>query len=60
MFNSSSKEEKAELTQSPVKMSHKDNGGKVGCQQNAYSIPPASKAEKTNAISKIKKELREI
>ncbi len=56
----SSNEERVQVNSVSVKMSHEESEGKVGCEQNAYSIPPVSKAEKTNAISKIKKELREI
>ena len=43
-----------------VKRPLKDNGDEVESQQNAQMLPPASKPENLNAISRIKKELREI
>mgnify|MGYP001257529892 CR=1 FL=1 len=55
-----SNEEKVQVNSVSVKMSHKKSEGKVECEQNAYAIPLVSKTEKPNAISKIKKELREI
>ena len=38
----------------------KDNGDEVKSQQNAQMLPPASKTGHLNAMSRIKKELREI
>ena len=43
-----------------VKRTLKENGGEVDSQQNAQMLPPASETEHFNAISRIKKELREI
>ena len=53
-------EKKIQVHPVSVKRSIKDNGDKVESQQNAQMHPPASKAEHPNAISQIKKELREI
>ena len=38
----------------------KDNGDEVESQQNTQMLPPACETEHFNAISRIKKELREI
>ena len=53
-------EKKLQVHPISVKRLPKDNGDEVESQQNAQMVPPASKPENLNAISRIKKELREI
>ena len=53
-------EEKKMVHLASVKRPLKDKGDEVESQQNAQMLPPASKNEHPNAISLIKKELREI